>query len=381
MAVSQSESDAIVVGAGVVGLAAAWRLVRAGLHVTVYDPAPATGASRAAAGMLAAVSEYWFEEEPLLALSVPASQAYPEIAAALRTEGYEPAYRDNPTLVATADAADRDDLQRLQRAQQRQGLVVRTLSPAEARRRNPLLSPAISGAFLAEDDHQVTPRALAAAYLQSLEASPAARVVREPVAALRWDAAGERVIGVRTAAGEDVAAAWTVVANALWSPELGGLPDGLQLPIRPVYGDVLRLRTPEHLAPILNDTVRGLVHGRHVYVVPRTNGNVVIGATEREDDRPGVLAGGVLQLLRDAQELVPAVSELELWETIARPRPGTPDNLPLLGRGAPGLIFDTGTYRHGILLSAATALAVAALVTETAPPADLAPFDPWRFSK
>jgi len=163
-----------------------------------------------------------------------------------------------------------------------------------------------------------------------------------------------------------------VVANGLGAGSLEGLPEGLRLPLRPVYGDILRLRIPEHLRPLLTATVRGMVRGAPVYLVPRRDGTVVIGATQREDDLSGTSAGGVYQLLRDAQSLVPAVAELELLESTARARPGTPDNAPLLGRvptgrvpsgsgsgsgtAVAGLIVATGFFRHGVLLTPAAAV-------------------------
>jgi glycine oxidase len=194
--------------------------------------------------------------------------------------------------------------------------------------------------------------------------------VREHAAGLLWDGAG--VCGVRLTGGGTVMATETVVANGLAAGSLDGLPEGLRLPLRPVYGDILGLRVPERLRPLLTATVRGMVRGVPVYVVPRRDGTVVIGATQREDDLSGPSAGGVYQLLRDAQALVPAVAELELLESTARARPGTPDNAPLLGRvpsgraasgrslagagrSVAGLIIATGFFRHGVLLTPAAA--------------------------
>lgn len=357
--------DVAVIGGGVVGLGIAWEAARSGRHVVVVDPAPGSGASFAAAGMLAAVSEYHYQEEDLLGLMLASARRWPEFAAPLAAEA---GYLRTPTLCVAADAADRQALSDLRGVQAKHGLEVRSLTVREARKLEPLLAPGISGAFEIAADHQVDPRRLVSALLSRLGGE---RLVRERARGLLWERG--RVVGVRLADGSELRAAETIVANGLGARTLEGLP--VSLPLRPVYGDILRLRVPPSLRPLVTATVRGLVRGKPVYLVPREDGTVVIGATQREDGSNAVSAGGVYELLRDAQALVPAVAELELYETTARARPGTPDNAPLLGRVAarwaegtsaegrpadddgdlPGLIVATGFFRHGVLLTPATA--------------------------
>lgn len=389
-------SDVIVVGAGVIGLGIAWEAARTGRRVTVVDPAPGSGASYAAAGMLAAVSEYHYQEEDLLGLTLRSAELWPSFAEAA---GPDCGYLGTPTLCLAADAADRTAFADLRAAQEAHGLAVRPLTVRESRADESLLAPGIAGAFRIEADHQVDPRRLIAALLARLvERSGEGAVVRARAASLLWegpdgggrvagvavpdgavpDGAG-RVAGVVLDDGRELRAGETIVANGLGARELGGLP--VALPLRPVYGDILRLRVPERLRPLVTATVRGLVRGRPVYIVPREDGTVVIGATQREDGSDAVSAGGVYELLRDAQALVPAVAELELYETTARARPGTPDNAPLLGRvrthdgegpGAagtvPGLIIATGFFRHGVLLTPVAAEVCAGLLEGRADP-------------
>ncbi|MEZ2370643.1 glycine oxidase ThiO [Arthrobacter sp. RCC_34] len=363
----QEPADVAVIGAGIVGLGIAWTLLRSGRRVTLIDPAPAQGATFAAAGMLAPVSEYHYQEEDLLALTLESAALWEDFAAPF---GPSNGHRTTPTLVVGFDAADRAALADLQAAQQAHGLEVQAVSLREARRMEPLLSPQLSGAFLTPGDHQVDPRILHAAMLEAFRRD-GGTVLTERAEALRWEADDDggstagRVTGVLLASGRVVTADEVVVANGLASPELRELPEGLDLPLRPVHGDILRLRVPERLRPFLSATVRGSVRGLPVYLVPREDGTVVIGATQREDGQAGVSAGGVHQLLRDAQQLVPAVAELELEEITARARPGTPDNAPLLGRVAAagggevaGLVIATGFFRHGVLLTPVAARAV-----------------------
>ncbi|CAI3801437.1 glycine oxidase ThiO [Pseudarthrobacter sp. MM222] len=399
--------DVAVIGGGVVGHGIAWEVRRSGRTVALIDDAPGTGASWAAAGMLAPVSELHYQEEDLLELMLESSRLWPDFAARLQPAAAEPTdsggngaatgtgYLTTPTLAVGADAADRRALADLRNVQQACGLSVEPLTVREARRREPLLSPGISCAFDIPADHQVDPRLLLARIAALLAADSGSHAVQRRAAGLLWQ--DGRVAGVRLAGGAQVRAGETIVANGLGAAGLGGLPPGLSLPLRPVHGDILRLRVPARLRPLLGSTVRGLVRGVPVYIVPRRDGTVVIGATQREDALAepaesgvgAVSAGGVYQLLRDAQQLLPAVAELELLEATARARPATPDNAPLLGRvadraaGRPGdvagIIVATGFFRHGILLTPVAAQICRQLLEGTADPR-WSRFRPDRFS-
>lgn len=408
-------ADVAVIGGGVVGLGIAWEARRSGRSVVLIDPAPASGATFAAAGMLAPVSELHYQEEDLLELMLESSALWPDFERHLSgsSTGRSTGYRTTPTLAIGADAADRRALADLRDVQLANGLVVESVPLREAREREPLLSPQISCAFHIPGDHQVDPRKLAGAIVGALgdhqpgdfswvEGAEDGFALRDKAAGLLWE--DGRVVGAELEPGTRVLARETVVANGLHAAQLGGLPDGLSLPLRPVYGDILRLRVPEHLRPLVTATVRGMVRGEPVYIVPRADGTVVIGATQREDGLSAsggsanpVSAGGVYQLLRDAQALVPAVAELELLEATARARPGTPDNAPLLGRVAirpghegiedavhglivPGLIVASGFFRHGVLLTPAAAKICVGLMDGTDDPR-WNKFRPDRFSK
>lgn len=364
-------TDIAVIGGGIVGLAIAAELQRSGRNILVIDPHPASGATFAAAGMLAPVSELHYQEEELLELMVASATRWPDFVAPLVAPGLpDPGFQKTPTLVVGADAADREALLQLRDTQLRLDLDVEQLSIRQARAKEPLLAPQLSCAMESTGDHQVDPRAMAAALIQELSTTAATRGALSPLVAhaagglLHSDPADfeSPVVGVRLAGGEEVTAGEVIVANGLGAADLAGLPARLNLPLRPVYGDILRLKVPAHLRPFCTATIRGMVRGLPVYIVPRADNTVVIGATSREDGQNGVSAGGVHQLLRDAAVLIPAVAELELIEMTARARPGTPDNAPVIGRVSdlqgseiPGLIVATGLYRHGVLLSAITA--------------------------
>ncbi|HVA59974.1 MAG TPA: glycine oxidase ThiO [Mycobacteriales bacterium] len=370
-------ADVVVIGGGLIGLACAWRLAGRGRAVVVVDPAPASGASRAAAGMLAPVTEVHYGEERLLRLTLAAAAGYPDFVAELEQDtGIDVGYRRCGTLSVGFDPGDRAVLTDLHAFQRRLGLDVELLSGREARSLEPTLAPGVRGALLARGDHQVDNRRLAAALTRALELAGVA-IRREPARALSL--AGDTVTGVDLADGH-VAGGTVVLAAGPWSGQLGGLPPGC-IPVRPVKGQILRLATPPG-RPLLQRSVRGLVGGTSVYLVPRASGEIVVGATAEEMGFDTVVqAGAVHALLRDAIACVPGVAEAELVEASAGLRPGTPDNAPLIGPAGPaGLVVATGHYRNGVLLTPITADAVASYVVDGTLPNVVAAFDANRFS-
>jgi glycine oxidase len=364
-----------VVGGGVIGLGIAWRAAQAGLSVTVVDQAPGRGASWAAAGMLAPVTEVHYGERPLLGLNLAAAARWPGFAAEVEDAAGRPVgYRPAGTLAVARDADDNAALEDLYRFQLRCGLQVERLRSRECRQLEPGLAPGIRGGVLAPGDHQVDNRALVEALLIARERS-GVRLLEGRVAELATD--GDRVIGVVLGDGERLAAGVVVLAAGCWSAGLGGLAAEAVVPVRPVKGQLLYLRGPAD-QPLCQRNVRGL----EVYVVPRGDGRVVVGATVEEqgfDTR--VTAGAVGDLLRAALELLPDVAELELAETVVGLRPGSPDNAPMLGPAGPeGLVVATGHYRNGILLTPVTADAIAELLATGRVPDLIAPFAPGRFA-
>jgi glycine oxidase len=173
-----------------------------------------------------------------------------------------------------------------------------------------------------------------------------------------------------------------VLAGGSRSAELDGVPEEVRPPVRPVKGQVVRLAVPPVFAPFLSRTVRAVVRGSSVYLVPRENGELVVGATSEElGFDTTVTAGGVYTLLRDARELLPGITELPLTETLAGLRPGTPDNAPLLGpTSLDGLLLATGHYRNGVLLTPVTGDLMAETLATGALPARARAFAADRFA-
>ncbi|MBW8799829.1 MAG: glycine oxidase ThiO [Streptomyces sp.] len=376
---SSRTSDVLVIGGGIIGLVTAWRAAQRGLAVTVADPGPGGGAAQVAAGMLAAVTELHYGEQTLLGLNLASARRYPDFAAELtELTGHDLGYRRCGTLAVALDADDRAHLRELHALQQQSGLESEWLSGRECRRLEPMLAPGVRGGLRADGDHQIDPRRLAAALVAACER---AGVVFHRDWAERLDVVRERAVGVLTRAGEALGAGQVVLAGGSLSGRLAGVPEDVLPPVRPVKGQVLRLTVPARYAPFLSRTVRAVVRGGNVYLVPRENGELVVGATSEELGwDTTVTAGGVYELLRDAHELVPGITELPLTETRAGLRPGSPDNAPLLGpTRLDGLLLATGHYRNGVLLTPVTGDVMAELLAGGEVPVEARPFTPRRF--
>ncbi|WP_217209398.1 glycine oxidase ThiO [Streptomyces sp. AC550_RSS872] len=372
-------SDVLVIGGGIIGLVTAWRAAQHGFTTTVVDPEPGGGAAQVAAGMLAAVTELHYGEQTLLGLNLASARRYPDFAAELTDlTGHDLGYRRCGTLAVALDADDRAHLRELHTLQRRSGLESEWLSGRECRRLEPMLAPGVRGGLRVDGDHQIDPRRLAGALVAACEG---AGVVFHRTWAARLDVVRDRAAGVTTTGGTELGAGQVVLAAGSLSGRLAGVPDDVLPPVRPVKGQVLRLTVPKRYAPFLSRTVRAVVRGSQVYLVPRESGELVVGATSEELGwDTTVTAGGVYELLRDAHELVPGITELPLTETRAGLRPGSPDNAPLLGRTElAGLSLATGHYRNGVLLTPVTGDAMAQVLTTGELPDEARPFTPRRF--
>ncbi|GAA1809141.1 glycine oxidase ThiO [Nesterenkonia flava] len=370
-----------VVGAGVVGLLTAWQLRITGHTVTIFDPAPGSQASYAAAGMLAPISEVQYGQQELWPLMTASRTEYPAFLRNLSRAVDEPTgYRDNGTVLLAADAGDRAAVAEMVSVQQAHGMHVAPLTSSQLRSREPGLAPRLAKAWDVPDDHQVDPRQLVRCVSAALDASlseqdfpdagpparwvPAevTRVTAETSPRVEWEAGTESEAGAESFDH-------VVLVPGLGYSHIAGLPQERPLPLRPVHGDVIRLRVrPEQLGPgephVLTSTVRAKVGGRSVYLVPRADGGLVVGASSREDGLAQTHAGSVQELLEDAVAVLPAVRDMQLEEITTRARPGTPDDRPLLGAltDDAGVVVSTGYSRHGILLAPLAARLTAALI-------------------
>ena len=370
----------IIIGGGVIGLGIGWQLAKAGAAVTIYERSQAgRAASWAAAGMLAPLAEAHTEEPELLKLGSQSLARYPQWVNELETDAeMSIGYRVEGTLIVGLDPDDTHQLRHLYTAQQDLGLNVEWLTGREAREIESVLSPRVTAAIRCATDYQVDNRLM----VQALQ-----RAYQVCSGVLHENSTIEKIViengvaaGVQTQDGFQTADA-LILAAGCWSAQIEGLPDTIIPPVRPVKGQMLALQME---AGITVKNVIRTVRARYstsVYLVPRIDGRLIVGATSEEmgfDTR--LTAGGVFELLRGAWEAVPGIYELPILETWAGLRPGSRDNAPILGKTSiENLIYATGHYRNGILLTPITAYEITKLILTGETSETIVPFQLDRF--
>ncbi len=372
----------LIIGGGVIGLGIGWQLAKAGAAVTIHERGQTgRGASWAAAGMLGPIAEAHSDELDLLKLSNQSLARYPEWVNELETESEMPiGYRAEGTLIIGIQPDDAYQLRHTYDLQQDLGLNVEWLSGEEARKIEGALSPYVTAAIRCETDHQVDNRLMAQALQHAYQGRGG--VLHQNSTIERIVIENGVVTGVQTQdgfQGTDVC----ILAAGCWSGQISGLPDAIIPPVRPVKGQMLALRMQEG---VMIENVIRTVKARYpmpVYLVPRSDGRLIVGATTEElGFDTDLTVGGVYELLHGACEAVPGIYELPLIETWTGLRPGSTDNAPILGKTPVGnLIYATGHYRNGILLTPITAYEIAKLILTGETSETIAPFHLDRFSK
>ncbi|MFG1420280.1 glycine oxidase ThiO [Roseixanthobacter liquoris] len=364
-----------IIGAGVIGLAIGWRLAQAGCKVELFDAGLAgSGASHAAAGMLAACAEAEPGEEGLLALNRASQTLWPAFAADLEAaSGMDVGLREEGTLVVALTADDAAKLRHQHAFQKSLGLPVEWLTAAEARRKEPHLATKLAGALWCPQDHQADNRQTAAAL--KVAALKAGAVLHEHAKVERVETRDGKARGV-VVDGVLHPADTVILAAGAWSRGVSIAP-AAPLPVRPIKGQMLALRM-DPAAPLLTH----VLWGPGTYMVPRKDGRLIIGATvEEKGFDTDLTAGGQLALLTHAWRCVPTIEELTIIEQWVGFRPGSRDDAPILGASeVEGLIHATGHHRNGILLLPVTTSSICALVLEGRTDPLIAPFGVERFA-
>lgn len=379
---SKATYDAVVVGAGVIGLAVAWAAARRGLRICVIERnRPGAGASGVAAGMLAPVGEASFGEGDLLALNLASHSLWPGFASTLEEfSGAETGYLPLGALHVALDGGEESELRRSGDLHDRLGLESHWLGPDECRELEPGLAPGLVGGLFVPGDAAADPRQLIAALEAALIEAGGDLVLGRTPAASRFDGTA---VSLELDDGQTVEGSRLVLAAGAWSAgeEAGWLPEQLRADVRPVKGQILELRA--HV-PASDQVATKIVCGERFYAVPRSDGTLALGATVEEKGFDSeITAGAVHELLREGYRALPDIAELQFVGASSGLRPTTPDNAPLIGASSiePKLIYATGHFRNGILLAPVTGEIVASLLAGETPSLDLDPFGPERFRK
>ena len=366
--------DVLVVGGGPIGLACAWTALRRGLSVCVLErDKVGSGASDVAAGMLAPVGEASWGEESLLELNLASHALWPAFAEELRdASGMDPGYSRSGALHVALDRDETEELRRQHELHREHDLESEWLTASACRELEPGLAPRLAGGVFVPHEGAADPRALVASLAAAVRVGGGS--IEEGVEVVRADTGPP--CSVRTADGRERSAEHLVLATGCNSGQTEWLDSGERPRVRPVKGEIVTLRERGG-----ERVCSRIVVGDRLYMVPRPDGRLLVGATvEEKGFDTTVTAGGVHELLRESYRTLPETAEMELVEIRAGLRPGTPDNAPILGWGPGAVVFATGHFRNGILLAPATADAVAALLYGEAPAIDLRPFSPGRFA-
>ena len=365
--------DVIIVGGGVIGCSIAWKLAQAGMKVTVFERGRVgCEASRAAAGMLSPQGESQ-TPGPFFDLCLRSRAMYRSFAEELNdASGIDVEYKDEGTLFVVLQGEDDEEKTRWARWQLEAGLPLENVSADDLRKIEPAVTESATRAIFLPEEHQVENRRVMDALEVAMKRAEVELIEGAEVTALATEHG--RVTGV-VLPGRRLDAGAVIVAAGTWSSPLLE-PLGLNVKVIPARGQMIAVRGPA--CPI-----NRVLHSSRVYVVPRNDGRILIGATvEYAGFKKSVSVGGVYSLLDAALEIVPALEGFEVIESWAGLRPDTEDHMPVIGpTGIANLLLATGHFRNGILLAPITAELVAEVIHSGCVPDELKPFGVERFGR
>lgn len=367
-------TDIAIVGGGVIGLACAFELARRGKSVTILErEQPGFGASTVAAGMLTPSFEVELTPQSVVELQLDSLSRYPQFAREVEAAGgVSCGYRDEGSLWVSRHRDDELELDHILKIQQERGLPARRLTGREVRQVEPYVSPRAVGGLLVESDHQVDSRKLVPALHAACDAVGVDIQVQTGVSSVEPAAGALELTLDRGGTESTLRAEQVLLAAGVW------LEEGLITPLpkigmRPIKGQIVHLQG--------QPLVKHVIRNSDVYLVPRNDGRLLIGATEEEqgfDMNP--TAGGTLDLLRFGFEVLPGIYDLNVTEIDVGLRPTFHDHMPVLGPTATeGIFMASGHYRGGVLLAPATAHWMAEIMMSGQVPDRLEPFSFQRF--
>ena len=367
--------DVVIVGGGIIGGSIGFDLARRNLRVAVLDrQALMQEASWAAAGMLSPAPDS-IAAIPLVPLGHASLAMYPNFIGAVEdASGARTGYRTGGAIEIICHGDAERELISLVALHHGLGLACEPLPLGEARNLEPSLGSNARAAAFLPDECSIEPRALTSAVLAAATSAGAALCPGVDVTSLSLD--GKKCTGVKTSGGEMIHAAHVVLAAGCWSSQIPEV--AAYAPTLPVRGQMAALR--HYGVPI-----RHVLRSERGYLVPRgmeSPQTVVVGSTiEKAGYEKRVTSGGIEKILSAAHELAPELANAEIVETWCGLRPGSPDQLPILGPiDIEGLVFATGHYRNGMLLAPITAKLIGEWIADRRTSLDWESFSGLRFT-
>ncbi|HEY6410207.1 MAG TPA: glycine oxidase ThiO [Ktedonobacteraceae bacterium] len=369
----QSTTDIVIIGGGVIGCAIAYYLRKSGIAVTVIDKGEiGAEASSAAAGLLAPLGSLP-GPGPLADLLLASWSIFPSLIPELeQASGMSIAYEQSGSLRVARNPNSVANLRKRMKAWQPLGLEMHWLTGDEARQREPLISPDISAAIYAPQEAQIKAPHVVKAFAQA--ATNLGAKLSPHTDIISMDVRDNNITKIYTAQGTAIQCNHLIIATGAWTRAIGGLLN-LSLPVEPQRGQILTLKQP-------NLPLKHIIFGEALYLAPKNDGTIVVGATKEEVGFDKHLtAGGIAWLLATAIRLLPSLEGAVIDQMWAGLRPKTPDNLPILGK-VPSLENVTLAVGHGsigIMLSAITGQSIAELLVTGHVPELIVPFSLARF--
>ncbi len=363
-----------MIGGGVIGLSIARELARAGRSVTLIERGTCAGESSwAAAGMLSPQVEA-DTLDTFTRMGIESRSMFPGLAEELRDEtGLDIGLDRTGTIYAVFTEAEAERLSQRYVRQREAGIEVMALSAVDVRRAEPFVSPDVVAGLFFPGDWQVQNRMMCAALRRSAEMAGA--VIREGVTAERLNIENGRVTGAQTKEGR-FDAGWTVIAAGAWTSLLQIGAAEMPVRIEPVRGQIVAFHTAK---PVF----RHVIYSTRGYIVPRSDGEVLVGSTTERTGFDRSVTGEAKRVLTDvALEISPSMADLVPSAHWAGLRPASSDGAPVIGEleGLEGAFFAAGHYRNGILLAPLTARLAAEYICEGRTSEYVEEFSPTRFA-
>ena len=346
----------LIIGGGIIGLSIAWRLIDIGKKVVIVDKRNfGKEASWAAAGMLSGRLDLKPSEKKLLPIFEKSHCAWPKFAQELENEsGKSIGYRKEGTLMIACDINEEQKLRNNYNFLKNNKVNVTWLSGNKIREKEPYVSNKVLSGYFSSEDHHVNNRYILDALITILKKNKNNCIFKENTEVEKIITEKDKVIGVKTK-NEMIKTEEIVICSGAWTNKIKNI-ELKEAPIRPVKGQMVCLKMPKE-----NSLLKHILWRENVYLVPRDNSDLIIGATEEEMGfDKNLTAGGIFNLLKIAREVLPAIEDLSIVESWSGLRPTTRDDAPIIGpsKKLKGLIYATGHHRNGILLAPLTSHAI-----------------------